>query len=145
MLCLEIGFGRFETFAIAYLCRLDRGGGREAAFFRAALEVLVGCFRGQAFDPAGDANLAIEVTPVKERRRDRMGGKLQPLLTAVVAVPTIPICVEVFEKNHTHRRRGVACYRGERHGGSVFATGSCSGFEPRTELHERIFRQVCPA
>src|SRR3954470_3290298 len=97
-----------------------------------------GIFARGSLDGAADSDLALELGPVKTKRRVGVGFKLPALFAVVVREETEAAGIHTLEQNDAHRRFAVGCGGGETHRIDVANVGSEGRGEPGPELFYRI-------
>ena len=92
-----------------------------------------------------DANLPVELDPVKRQRRVRIGLQLFPFLAFVIGKKNKPVLIEVFLQKDADRRSAIPAHGGEAH--CVDVPNACldRGTEPVPKLFDRVGIKIAPA
>ena len=94
---------------------------------------------------SADANLPVELDPVKPKRSVRIRFKLFSLRALVIRKEHEPVLIETLQQNNSHRRSAIAIGGSEAHRIDVADTGFNRGGKPIPELFNRISIKVAPA
>jgi hypothetical protein len=141
VLAVALGHGllaRFERRAAVDHRALFGRPRTDARAERARREIAV-AFVGAGFlDPAFDAHLALELDPVEQQRRVRMGGEVAALAAFVIGKEDEPAFVDTLDEHDSGRRPAVRADGGERHRVGLGELGGERLLEPAIELCERV-------
>ena len=142
ILAIEFASAGFELHAIGYDFALLRGPGAQPGAGRAALEVGVGFLGRDALDRPFDPHLALQVVPVENEGRARVGRQLAPLAALVVREEGESPLVITPEQDDPRRGPSVRRRRRQGHRVGFGNLGQRGDFEPSVELPDRIGVQV---
>lgn len=118
---------------------LVRGPGAHATQDRTSGEVRSRFLAGQPTNCAGDANLSLDLRPVKDQCRARVRGKLRALAAPIIRVKNEAVRINAFEQYDSCGRRAVCSRCGQRHCVGLRGEFCVARFgEPPVELPHRI-------
>src|SRR6478752_9676598 len=133
-----------HTPAIEHLA-LTRCPCAQLASDRARMKIRLRLFTRGLFHFSADANLPVELNPVKPQGGVWICLKLFPLCAFVIRKEHEAILIEALQQNDSHRRSRVAIRRRKAHRIDVVNAGLNRGSEPIGELLDRVAIKVASA
>ena len=96
-------------------------------------------------DFSADANLPIELDPVKPKRSVRIRRKLFPFCALVIREEHEAVFIKTLQKNYSHRRSAIPPDGGKTHCVHIMDAGLNRGGEPIAKLFNRVAGKIAPA
>src|ERR1043166_2456877 len=109
------------------------------------MEVALGFFARNFFDTTAEADLPIELDPVKQTSGVRIRLQLLALFALVIGEKNETVAIESFAQNNSDRRFSVTASSGEAHRVHITNPGFDRSGEPVGELFDRIGIEIAAA